>query len=77
MKHITSLKRIIVAMSDYLESEVLPGEGLITLSDNLRRLGKDLFLDSFATEKDQDVGAIREESGIWFDYIYEHEEYPE
>lgn len=64
-------------MSDYLKSEGLPEEALITVSDNLRQLGKGLFLDSFATEKDQDVGAIREESGIWFDYIYEHEEYPE
>jgi hypothetical protein len=77
LKHITNLKRIIVAMSDYLKSEGLSGEGLITVLDNLRRLGKGLFLDSCAAEKDQDVGAIREESGIWFDYICEHEEYPE
>jgi hypothetical protein len=79
LDHITTLKRIIIAISEYLKSEGLPEDGINDLTDNLRQLCKDLFIDSCLANRDEDENEqeVREESEIWFDYIYEHEEYPE
>ena len=79
LNHITNLKRIIVAISEYLKSEGLPENGINTLIDNLRQLCKDPFIDSCLANRDEDEDKqeVKEDSEIYFDYIYEHEEYPE
>jgi hypothetical protein len=79
LEHIPNLKRIIMAISEYLESDGLPKDGIIAVADNLIHLSKSLFIDSCLTNKDEEEGdlEVREESESWFDYIYEHEEYPE
>ncbi len=46
LAHITNIKRIIAAISDYLGSEGLPRDEIGTVGDNLRGLFKDLFLNS-------------------------------
>ncbi len=50
-----------------------------TLTDNLRQLCKDPFIDSCLANRDEDEDKQekKEDSEIYFDYIYEHEEYPE
>ena len=78
LEHIPNLKRIIMAISEYLESDGLPKDGIIAVTNNLINLSKDLFIDSCLTNKDEEdeEQEVREESESWFDYIYEHEEYP-
>jgi len=76
-EHITNIKRTIVAMSDYLKSEGLPKEDVDAVTGNLVQLCKDQYLEeSLANRTDEDEKEVREESTIFFDYIYEHEEYP-
>ena len=78
LEHITNIKRIIVAISDYLKSDGLPGDGINTIAENLRQLSKRLFLESCISNRheDEDEDEIRAESEIYFDYIYKHEKYP-
>ncbi len=76
VSHITNIKRIIVAVSDNLESEDVPEDGINAMADSLKQLGKGLFVTGCVSNKDEDEGDVREDSEIWFDYIYEHEEYP-
>ena len=77
--HITNMKRIIVAISEYLKSEDVPEDGISAMGDSLKQLGKGLFVAECISVKDEDEDEddVREDSEIWFDYIYEHEEYPE
>jgi len=79
LSHITNMKRIIVAISEYLKSEDVPEDGINAMADSLKQLGKGLFVTGCVSSKDEDEdeGDVREDSEIWFDYIYEHEEYPE
>ena len=76
---ITNLKRIIVSISDYLESDGLKKDDIDYLVDNLYHLSKTLFLDSCLPnkEEDQTEQEFMAESETWFDYLYKHEEYPE
>ena len=73
------MTRIIVAISDYLKSEDVREDGINAMADSLRQLGKGLFVTGCVSNKkeDEDEDEFREDSEIWFDYIYEHEEYPE
>ena len=79
LSHITNMKRIIVAISEYLKSEHVPENGINAMADSLKQLGKGLFVAGCVSNKDEDEdeGDVKEDSEIWFDYIYEHEEYPE
>jgi hypothetical protein len=76
--HITNLKRIIVAISEYLKSEGLQVESIKGVTDDLKGLSRSLYLESCLSNKDddEDEETVREESVLWFDYTYEHEEYP-
>ena len=79
--HITNMKRIIVATSEYLKFEDVPEDGIGAMGDSLKQLAKGLFVAECVSVKDEDEDEdeddVREDSEIWFDYIYEHEEYPE
>jgi len=79
LSYITNIKRIIVAISDYLKSEDVPEDGINAMADSLRQLSKGLFVTGCVSNKDEDEDEdeFREDSEIWSDYIYEHEEYPE
>ena len=79
LSHITNMKRVIVAISDYLKSEDVPEDGINAMADSLKQLGKGLFVTGCISNKDEDEdeGEVREDSESWFDYIYEYEEYPE
>ena len=79
LAHVTNIKRIIVAISAHLKSEDVPADGINAVAESLKKLSKDLFLTSCLLNKDEDEDEddVREDSEIWFDYIYEHEEYPE
>ena len=79
LSHITNMKRIIVAISEYLKTEDVPENGINAMVDSLKQLGKELFVAECVSVKDEDEDEddVREDSEIWFDYIYEHEEYPE
>jgi hypothetical protein len=46
------------------------------LVEHLRQFSKTLFISNCIKNKDEDEGKIRQESDIWFDYIFENEEYP-
>ncbi len=76
---ITNLKRIIVAISDYLESDNIKHDDIDYVADNLHQLGKALFLESCLPNKEEerDEQEFMAESETWWDYIYKHEEYPE
>ena len=79
ISHITNIKRIILAISDYLKSEDVPEDGINAMADSLKQLGKGLFVAGCVSNRDEDEDEddVREDSEIWFDYIYKHEEYPE
>jgi len=81
LSHITNMKRIIVAISEYLKSEDVPEDGINAMADSLKQLGKGLFVAGCVSNRDEDEDEdeddVREDSEICFDYIYEHEEYPE
>jgi len=76
--YITNLKRIIVAIAEYLKSEIDSEEEVDDLVEHLRQFSKTLYLSECIKNKDEDENEaeIREESEIWFDYIFENEEYP-
>jgi len=78
LDHITNLKRIIVAIAEYLKSEIVSEEEVVDLVEHFRQFGKTLFVNNCIKNKDEDESEveIRQESEIWFDYIFENEEYP-
>ena len=78
LDHITNLKRIIVAIAEYLESEIDSEEEIDDLVEHLRQFSKILYLTECIKNKDEgeNEAEIREESEIWFDYIFENEKYP-
>jgi len=78
LEHVTNIKRIIVAISDHLKSEDVPADGINAVGESLKEFSKDLFLSSCLLNKDddEDEGEFMEDSENWFDYIYEHGEYP-
>jgi hypothetical protein len=78
LEHITTLKRIIVAISEYLRSEDVPADKISALSKYFRKVSKQLYIHACLKNKyqEEDVALVRKESEIWFDYIYENEEYP-
>jgi len=78
LAHISDIKRIIVAISDYLDSDGLPGAEINAMAKDLRQLSKRLFLKSCLSNKEEDGNeeVVKSESEIWFDYIYENGEYP-
>ena len=78
LDHITNLKRIIVAISEYLKSEIVSEEEVDDLVEHFRRFSKTLYINNCIKIKDEDESEveIREESEIWFDYIFENEKYP-
>ena len=78
LDHITNLKRIIVAIAEYLKSEIVSEHKPDDLVEHLRRFGKTLYINNCIKIKDEDESEveIRKESEIWFDYIFENEKYP-
>ena len=78
LDHITNLKRIIVAIAEYLKSEIVSEAKTDELVANFRRFSKTLYINNCIKIKDEDESEveIREESEIWFDYIFENEKYP-
>jgi hypothetical protein len=77
LDHITNLKRIIEAIADYLKSEIV-SEEVDDLVEHFRRFSKTLYINNCIKIKDEDESEveIREESEIWFDYIFKNEKYP-
>ena len=78
LDHITNLKRIIEAIAEYLKSEIVSEEEVDDLVEHFRRFSKTLYINNCIKIKDEGEGEveIREESEIWFDYIFENEKYP-
>lgn len=78
LDHITNLKRIIVAIAEYLKSEIISENKTDVLVEHLRRFSKTLYINNCIKNKDEEENEkkIREESGIWFDYIFVNEKYP-
>ena len=78
LDHITNLKRIIVAISEYLKSEIVSEEEVDDLVKDFRRFSKTLYINNCIKIKDEDESEveIRKESEIWFDYIFKNEKYP-
>ena len=78
LDHITNLKRIIVAIAEYLKSEIVSEHKPDDLVEHLRRFSKTLYINNCIKIKDEDESEveIRKESEIWFDYIFENEKYP-
>ena len=79
LEHITNIKRIIAAISEYLKYEGLSENGINDLADQLIQLARSEYIEMCISNKfeGEDDGVVTEESEIWFDYIYENEEYPE
>jgi hypothetical protein len=77
LKHITKIKRIIISISEYLTTEgVVEGE-VDDLTENLRQLARQLYIDSCIMDRNEENrDMVIEESEIWFDYTYENERYP-
>jgi hypothetical protein len=71
LHHITSLKQIIMAIAEYLNSEGLNAEGVNGITEHLNGLGKSLFLESCLSSKDatEDEETVRGDSALWFDHI--------
>ena len=78
LEHITNIKRIIVSISDYLNSEGVSVDQINNLAGDLWQLARQSYLDSCIKnrDEDEDKDVVTEESEVWFDYIYENEEYP-
>jgi hypothetical protein len=78
LEHITNIKRIIAAISGYLDSDGLTKDWISAMAEDLRQLSKKIFVESCISNKyeDEDYEVVRAESETWFDYIYENEEYP-
>ena len=78
LDHITNLKRIVVAIAEYLKSEIVSEEEVDGLVDHFRQFSKTLYINNCIKIKDEDESEveIREESEIWFDYIFENEKCP-
>jgi len=78
LDHITNLKRIVVAIAEYLKSEIVSEEEVDDLFDHFRQFSKTLYINNCIKIKDEDESEveIRKESEIWFDYIFENEKYP-
>jgi len=76
LDHITNLKRIIVAIAEYLKSEIVSEDKTDDLVEHFRRFSKTLYISNCIKNKDEDEKEIRKESEIWFDYIFENEKYP-
>ena len=78
LDHITNLKRIIVAIVEYLKSEIVLEAKTDELFEHFRRFSKTLYISTFINNKNEDEneGQIGKESEIWFDYIFENEKYP-
>ena len=78
LDHIINLKRIITAISDYLKSEDVPADKINSLANDLKLLAKNLYMDFAVLDKDEDEDekSAEDESEIWFDEIYENEDYP-
>jgi hypothetical protein len=78
LDHITNLKRIIVAIAEYLKYEIVSEEEVDDLVEDFRRFSKTLYINNCIKIKDEDESEveIRKESEIWFDYIFENEKYP-
>ena len=78
LDHITNLKRIIVAIAEYLKSENVSEDKKDDLIEHLRGFSKTLYINNCIKNKNEDEneGQIIKESEIWFDYIFENEKYP-
>ena len=70
--------RTIVAIAEYLKSEIVSEDKKDDLVEYFRRFSKTLYISNCIKNKEEDEneGQIREESEIWFDYIFENEKYP-
>ena len=79
LDHIGTFKRTIVTIAEYLKSEGLQEDQINTLIEYYKKISRDLFISTCISNKDydEDEGLVKKESEIWFDYIYEHEDYPD
>lgn len=78
LEHITNIKRIIASISEYLKYEGLSEDGINDLADQLIQFARSEYIEMCISNKfeGEDDGVVTEESEVWFDYIYENEEYP-
>jgi len=59
-----------------LKSEIVSEDKTDDLVEHFRRFSKTRYISNCIKNKDEDEKKIREESEIWFDYIFENEKYP-
>lgn len=77
LDHITNFKRIILTISDYLKSDGISEDKADGIAENLKGLSKTLFVNGCISHRgDEDEEMVKEESELWFDYIWENGEYP-
>ena len=79
LERITTIKRTIEAIAEYLRSdEGLPKDKIGIVAENLNRLSRNLYVEACCAAKDKDENEteVREESEEFYDYTYKHEEYP-
>ena len=62
-----------------MKYEGLSEDGINDLADQLRQFARSEYIEMCISNKyeGEDDGVVKEESEVWFDYIYENEEYPE
>ena len=67
-----------MAIAEYLKFDAVSEDEINDLVEHFRQFGKTLYRNDCIKNKDEDESEveIREESEIWFDYIFENEEYP-
>jgi hypothetical protein len=65
-----------VAIAEYLKSEIVSEDKTDDLVEYFRRFSKTLYVSNCIKNKNEDEKKIREESEIWFDYIFKNEKYP-
>ncbi|MFH1075430.1 MAG: hypothetical protein V1753_01075 [Pseudomonadota bacterium] len=79
LEHITNIKRIIEGIADYLKSHGLSESDITVVADNLNHFGKNLYIELCCDNRDKSekMEEVRSESTAFYDYIFEHGEYPE
>ena len=78
LDYITNIKRIVGAISEFLKSEGAPEGKINSTVKHIKDMARSFQIDEAISQKDEaeDEKDIRKESTIWFDYIYENDEYP-
>jgi hypothetical protein len=77
LDHISNLKRIILTISAHLKSDGVSEDEADRIAENLKGFSRTLFMNGCVEYRDDEVEElVKEESEMWFDYVWENERYP-